>query len=218
MKTKGALFIEYALILAFILLTGSIFLSSSPFTQGITSIFNKTSNTLDKAIPKTVDQKNLEFVEILAAYLAKVGKTDSAIKNYYTRTDPKYATLQYATDSEWGKKTDCFSLRWRKEIGDDKYASMVDNLSYAFYGHLNDNNEFIYDVYLYNPENNNGKLLSEYDKAFITSTDNRTSTEVYRINTVTNKIEKIGTQEKAVSAHNFGGSRYNVIRDEGKYE
>lgn len=44
---RGAIFIEYALILAFLLITGTYFLSSNGVANSLSSIFNKTGALLD---------------------------------------------------------------------------------------------------------------------------------------------------------------------------
>lgn len=46
---KGALFVEYALILAFILVVAAVFLTDTGISGSITRIFNHTSDTLNNA-------------------------------------------------------------------------------------------------------------------------------------------------------------------------
>lgn len=46
---KGALFVEYALILAFVLVVGVVFLNDTGISTSITSIFTKGKTTLEAA-------------------------------------------------------------------------------------------------------------------------------------------------------------------------
>lgn len=46
---KGALFVEYALILAFILVVAAVFLNDTGISGSIKSIFGQTKTTLDAA-------------------------------------------------------------------------------------------------------------------------------------------------------------------------
>ena len=46
---KGALFVEYALILAFVIVVGVVFLSSGDLNQSISTIFNSTGSELKNA-------------------------------------------------------------------------------------------------------------------------------------------------------------------------
>lgn len=46
---KGALFVEYALILAFVIVVGVVFLSSGDLNKNITTIFSKTGSELSSA-------------------------------------------------------------------------------------------------------------------------------------------------------------------------
>lgn len=49
---KGALFVEYALILAFILVVGAVFIGNDSLADSITGIFTGTKNTVDAAATK----------------------------------------------------------------------------------------------------------------------------------------------------------------------
>jgi len=46
---KGALFVEYALILAFVIVVGVVFLSDSGLSSNVSTIFSKTGSELSKA-------------------------------------------------------------------------------------------------------------------------------------------------------------------------
>jgi len=46
---RGALFIEYALVLAFVIVAGMVFITSESFSGNVTTVFSKTSDTLEMA-------------------------------------------------------------------------------------------------------------------------------------------------------------------------
>lgn len=50
---KGALFVEYALILAFVLVVGVVFLSDGSIASNIKKIFDGTGTMVEKAAPKS---------------------------------------------------------------------------------------------------------------------------------------------------------------------
>ena len=49
---KGALFVEYALILAFVVIVGALFLSDGGLKDSISTIFSKTASELNAAAAK----------------------------------------------------------------------------------------------------------------------------------------------------------------------
>lgn len=50
LKRKGAMFIEYAMVLAFVIVVGVFFISDGGIKNSIASIFDKTSDTLEVAV------------------------------------------------------------------------------------------------------------------------------------------------------------------------
>lgn len=202
---RGALFIEYALLLAFVIGVGAFFVSNNGITSSITDIFGKASATLEEAtkVKKTIDEKNMDFTKELIAYITGAkGSIDSAIKGYNTN-DAKF-DFSNATDSGGYDKHSYFPQRWADYIGADKYEATIDNISYAFFPDkglkLGDSTWY---VYIYNPENNGNKLLSERNKG------EKISTEVYTYNVNTKEIIKKESEERKVDISKNG---YNVIR------
>lgn len=49
-KQKGAMFIEYAVVLAFVIVVGALFISDNSMKNSITSIFGKAEDTLEVAV------------------------------------------------------------------------------------------------------------------------------------------------------------------------
>lgn len=54
---KGALFVEYALILAFVLVVGVVFLNDNGLSAAINTIFGKATGTLNSAATSVPDVK-----------------------------------------------------------------------------------------------------------------------------------------------------------------
>lgn len=81
-RSKGAMLIEYALILCFILIIGSLITSPSGISSSIGSIFTSTSKVLDNAAPKDlspVDKMKLfsmDMKEAIDNALVKAGIWD----------------------------------------------------------------------------------------------------------------------------------------------
>lgn len=185
LRKRGALFIEYALILAFVISAGVVFLSSDSMVNSISGVFGKTSNLLAEATKgeKSIDEKNMDFTKALIAYISgPVGSEDSAIKPNYDKT---IRNLSKATDSGGYALNSYFPQRWADYMGKDNYEALIGNISYAFYpdvGLLSDNPTWY--VYIYNPENNDNKLLSERKN------NEKISAEVYTYNVKSKEFTK----------------------------
>lgn len=200
---RGALFIEYALILAFVIVVGVVFTSNNGISSSIAHIFGNASTTLAEATKdkKTVDEKNMDFTKELIAYITgEIGSADSAITPYNTTGT---FTFKNATDGGGYDVHKYFPQRWATEMGEDKYEAMVGNISYAFFPDkgLKTGNS-TWHVYIYNPENNGNMLLKECNKG------EKISTEVYTYNVNTKKIVKQESEEHTVDISNG----YKVIR------
>lgn len=213
---KGALFIEFALIIAFVIGVGSYFVANSGIKDNILAIFEQNNQILSQAITpkKTVAEKNKTFVEGLLDRIADKftdtkATSDNALWGYNNKSNQ---TLTNATDSECVDLKNCFATRWKKDNAD--YNNIADNLSYAFYANQQSDGSYTWTIYVYNPENNGGKKLSDYDIDYIKSSDNSIKTEVYQYNSNVKEIVYKGTETKKVASH-FDGVGYNVIRDTG---
>lgn len=204
---RGAIFVEYAMALAFVIVVGVVFISNNGISSYITDIFGNASTTLAEASKgkKSIDEKNRDFTKTLIDYLVgPIGSIDNAIKGYNTTStfNIKNATDSggYALISDVPKN---FPQRWAKEIGADNYEAMVGNISYAFFPDKGlKTGDSTWRVYIYNPENNNNKLLSERQ------INDKITTEVYSYNVNTKEIVKLDTEERKVDIVNG----YNVIR------
>lgn len=224
LRSKGALFIEYALILAFVIGIGGLFVSNNSLPNSIAGIFEKTNNIIDQATKpkKTVAEKNEDLMryllERIAAKFTGVSGTtnDNALKGYIGKNDQK---LMNGTDSDCVDLKDCFAKRWK---ADDpaQYNAIVDDISYTFYANKQIDGSYTWTVYFYNPENNGGKKLADYDKDYIRSDANSIKTEVYEYNDGSKLITYIGTEDKKVTSHRDKAKNisYNVIRDTGVVE
>jgi len=75
-KYKGALFIEYALILAFVIAVGVVFLADTGLGDSVTGIFGKTSSTLEQAANSS-SKKNLTTADLdkIIAAIKEAGKS-----------------------------------------------------------------------------------------------------------------------------------------------
>lgn len=203
---RGALFIEYALILALIVGVGTAYLSSNGLSGNITNIFSKVDSTLASATSaeKSVAEKNFDFVKTLMAYIKEGdGKSDKAITGYDTDNRATH-DLSLATDSDgYGLNKACFGLRWSQNeaMGKEGYDKLVGNISYAFYA--NEKTDGLWNVYVYNPEYNDNKKLSER------TSGEKISTQVYTYDSNTKAISNPKTEIRTAKKHTNG---YMVIR------
>lgn len=84
---RGTLFIEYAVLLAFIIGIGAIFLSSNGITDSLTSIFNKADKTIELAVNnnKTEPKNILEGAIICKNILVGDPNKSYSIEDYKNR-------------------------------------------------------------------------------------------------------------------------------------
>jgi len=107
-KYKGALFIEYALILAFVIVIGVFFIADTGVSKSITSIFGNTNSTMTQAANSS-RKKNLttaDFEKIVAAIKEagkSVQKTGTTSSN---DADPKRGLTRSAWTTTDGSSID----------------------------------------------------------------------------------------------------------------
>lgn len=65
-RIKGALFIEYAILLAFITISGLVLTNSSGISGSITNIFKKAANITDTAAAKKMNTEFTDFIDKIA--------------------------------------------------------------------------------------------------------------------------------------------------------
>jgi len=77
-KYRGALFIEYALLLAFVVITGVVFLSGNVMPNSISKIFSSAGDTLELAAGKTSQEKLNSYMNstIVGAAATGIGNFD----------------------------------------------------------------------------------------------------------------------------------------------
>lgn len=103
LRQKGAIFVEYALILAFVATVGAVFLSDNGIVKSITGIFSSASDTLDKGGPAKQEARygrgeglRLSWLESdkVREQLAKADSTYPTLENSNAyESDAKYAFL-----------------------------------------------------------------------------------------------------------------------------
>lgn len=65
-RAKGALFIEYAILLAFITISGLVLANSSGISGSITNIFKKAANITDTSAAKKLNTEFTDFIDKIA--------------------------------------------------------------------------------------------------------------------------------------------------------
>ena len=83
---KGAMFVEYAMVLAFIVVVGMLFMGNSSFKESISSIFGKAENTLDLAIKGTPEKSKYNIADDAAPYADVINVVLSCLENAPTLT------------------------------------------------------------------------------------------------------------------------------------
>jgi len=133
MKNKGALFIEYALILAFVIVAGLVFISNDGMASSIAAIFGKADKTLELAA-----NSDNEGTEALSDTIRKAFK-DLDFSKYSMTTED--GSGQYIMASYKGGKKAQDEMKKLAEAFDDEYIKnsglmefLGDNYSWRYVG------------------------------------------------------------------------------------
>lgn len=78
---KGAMFVEYAMALAFVMVVGVCFLGNSSIKESIGSIFVNTENILDLAIKGTPEKPKYNIADDAAPYADVISVVLSSLEN-----------------------------------------------------------------------------------------------------------------------------------------
>jgi len=121
LRHRGSLFIEYALILAFAVLTGGIFVSGNGFDKGIAGIFNNTTQLFDSL--KSFEER---YPNNTISNFVKAGQTFLAIHDNEVSVEGNTLGLECSKDALRSifKDQPCGMSIKASELNEDQIAKL----------------------------------------------------------------------------------------------
>lgn len=158
LKTKGALLIEYGVILAFVCVVGVVFLNDSPITGSITAIFSKAEKLLagETATNKDEGVKNLIAGNVTVSFLHNMNENGDV----YGSSNADYPYQNTITSLE--KDNKFFTLETNST-----YEFIIDPTVLGDY-----KNDYSFTLKLFRNEDNGYKNVFDSNGIYVWKADN----------------------------------------------